>query len=74
MISYFIEKNNKLLKKIIDIKEELAITPSVAIHLNDKANTNLDLNAQTDLTPFFLVSDKASDFDKLLKAKEVSDL
>ncbi len=65
----FIEKNNKLIKKIIDIKEELAIIPSVAIHLNDKANTNLDLNAQTDLTPFFLISDKTSDFDKLLKEK-----
>lgn len=65
----FIEKNNKLLKKIIDIKEEIAIIPSVAIHLNDKANTNLDLNAQNDLTPFFLISDKTSDFDKLLKEK-----
>ena len=65
----FIEKNNKLIKKIIDIKEEIAIIPSVAIHLNDKANTNLDLNVQTDLTPFFLISDKTSDFDKLLKEK-----
>ncbi len=65
----FIEQNNKLIKKIIDIKDEIAIIPSVAIHLNDKANTNLDLNVQTDLTPFFLVSDKASDFEKLLKEK-----
>ena len=46
-----IKKNNELEKKIIDYKKPIAIVPSLAIHQNDKANTNLDLNMQIDLQP-----------------------
>lgn len=38
-------------KRIIDLKEPLAIIPSIAIHQNDKANSNLDLNTEIDLMP-----------------------
>ena len=35
-----IKEKNQLKSKIIDTKEPLLIVPSVAIHQNDKANTN----------------------------------
>ncbi len=57
-----IEKNHELEKKIIDYKEPIAIIPSLAIHQNDKANTNLDLNMQTDLQPIItLKNDNSKD-------------
>ena len=65
----YIKKNNKIKKKIIDLKETLAVVPSVAIHLNDKANSNLDLNMQTDLQPILGISEKALDFEKFLNKK-----
>jgi len=62
-------KNNKLIKKIIDLKETIATVPSVAIHQNDKANTNLDLNMQTDLQPIFALNNKEESWKTLLKKK-----
>lgn len=62
-----IEKNKKIEKRIVDFKHPMAIVPSVAIHLNDKANTNLDLNAQTDLQPIFAITDKENSWLQLLK-------
>jgi len=45
------KENNKYKKKIIDLKTPLCVIPSEAIHQNDCANTNLDLNTQIDLIP-----------------------
>ena len=53
-----VEKKDKIEKRIVDFKKPMAIVPSVAIHLNDKANTNLDLNTQKDLQPIFAITDK----------------
>ena len=61
-----IKEKNQLKSKIIDTKEPLLIVPSVAIHQNDKANTNLDLNMQTDLQPILSLSDIESDFKELI--------
>lgn len=38
-------------KEIIDLQESVAIIPSIAIHQNDSANSNLDLNTEIDLMP-----------------------
>lgn len=38
-------------KKIINIEQPICVIPSEAIHQNDSANTNLDLNSQIDLIP-----------------------
>ena len=46
-----LKKNNLLNKKIIDLEEPVAIIPSIAIHQNDKANSNLDINTAVDLRP-----------------------
>lgn len=44
------DKNN-FNKKIIDLEEALCVIPSEAIHLNDCANNNLNLNTQIDMIP-----------------------
>lgn len=61
------KKNNKLITKIVDFKRPLLVVPSVAIHQNDKANTNLDLNMQIDLQPMMSLSKDTKDWSKLLK-------
>ena len=62
-------KKNKIEKRIIDFKKPIAIVPSVAIHLNEKANTNLDLNAQTDLQPILAIADKQDSWIHLIEEK-----
>ena len=64
-----IKDNNKLKIKIIDMEKPIAIIPSVAIHQNDQANTNLDLNMQIDLQPIISLNNDIKTWDKLLKRK-----
>lgn len=45
------KEKQSYIKEIIDLKKNVAIIPSIAIHQNDKANTNLDLNTEIDLMP-----------------------
>jgi len=52
------KENNKFIKKIIDLKEPICTIPSVAIHQNDTANSNLDLNSQIDLIPIISINQK----------------
>ena len=61
------QNKGKLSSTIIDTKKPTLIIPSVAIHQNDKANSNLDLNIQQDLQPILALSTKKEDFQKLLK-------
>lgn len=63
----FIKKKNTIQSRIIDFEKTVAVVPSVAIHQNDKANSNLDLNMQTDLQPILNTSEQKEDFSKLLK-------
>ncbi len=65
------KKQDKIYKKIVDLKQTVAVIPSVAIHQNDKANTNLDLNAQIDLQPIFGLSEKETDWKPFL-AKQIN--
>jgi len=59
-------KDKTFKKEIIDINESVAIIPSIAIHQNDKANSNLDLNTEIDLMPIISL-DKNYSLEKLLK-------
>ena len=71
-----IKNCNNLERKIIDFKKPLLIIPSVAIHQNDNANSNLDLNMQIDLQPILGISDKKEDWNKILNnitEKEIID-
>jgi len=52
-------------KEIIDLKKSVAIIPSIAIHQNDKANTNLNLNTEIDLMPIISL-DKNYSLKKLI--------
>lgn len=58
-----------LKKKIIDLKDTLFVIPSVAIHQNDKANSNLDLNMQVDLQPIYGLEENNVDFIKYISNK-----
>ncbi len=60
-------KSGKDFKKvIIDTKKAVAIIPSIAIHQNDKANSNLDLNTEIDLMPIISLN-KHDNLINLLK-------
>ena len=45
------KEGNKYKKKIVNLKEPICVIPSEAIHQNNCANSNLDLNTQIDLIP-----------------------
>ena len=66
------KKNNKLDTEIVDFKKPIAIIPSVAIHQNSKANTNLDLNSQIDMQPIFSIGDNIDLFNKLVDKNVIS--
>ena len=63
-----LKKDQQLITKIIDIKDTIALIPSMAIHQNDKANVNLDLNTEVDLMPIISLNKKQS-LTKLIKEK-----
>ena len=56
---------DELKTAIIDFKKPIAIIPSLAIHLDDKANKDKTINKQTDISPIFY-NEGDFDFDKLL--------
>lgn len=61
-----VKDKNKYQKKIVDIKKAVAIIPSIAIHQNDTANSNLDLNTEVDLMPIISLK-KNFTLEKLIK-------
>ncbi|MBE6155029.1 MAG: M18 family aminopeptidase [Firmicutes bacterium] len=63
-----LKNENEFTKKIIDTKDSVAIIPSIAIHQNDSANSNLDINTEIDLMPI-ISQDKNYSLSKLLKNK-----
>jgi len=52
------KQGNKYRKEIIDLRDPICVIPSEAIHQNDVANTNLDLNTQIDLIPIISLNDE----------------
>lgn len=66
-ISYTDTKNN-LKSALIDIKQPIAVIPSLAIHLDREANKQRCVNAQLHLPPvWFQQAKKRTDFRDLLK-------
>ncbi|MDE5539240.1 MAG: M18 family aminopeptidase, partial [Bacilli bacterium] len=63
-----VHKNKEYHKIIVDTNEAVAIIPSIAIHQNDQANSNLDLNAEIDLMPI-ISQNKKDTFESILKSK-----
>jgi len=63
------KEGNRYKKAIIDFKEPICVIPSEAIHQNDSANTNLDLNSQIDLIPILSLTDEKDVIKKIIKEK-----
>ena len=63
------KENSKLKVKIIDFEDTELVVPSVAIHQNNQANANLDLNMQIDLQPLVALSKSKDDWNKYLCKK-----
>ena len=62
-----IKNNNTYYKEIVDFQKPLLCIPSVAIHQNDKANTNLYLNNQIDMLPIISLKDTKDPLKDLIK-------
>lgn len=68
-----IEKNNQIKEKIIDTKKPEMIIPSVAIHLQTDANTNLNLNSENHLQPIIDINIKNMNIQKFLNEPNLLD-
>ncbi|NPA59272.1 MAG: M18 family aminopeptidase [Epsilonproteobacteria bacterium] len=64
-ISYMDAKDN-LKDTLVDAQKSLAIIPSLAIHLDDKANKDKTINKQTDLCPI-LTTNEDFEFEEFLR-------
>lgn len=62
----YLDSNNIIKDALIDAKKPIAIIPSLAIHLDDKANQGQSINAQSDILPILSTSDDFN-FDQFLK-------
>jgi aspartyl aminopeptidase len=60
-----VREGEELYTKLVNIDRDLVVIPSVAIHMNRKANDGVALNKQVDLLPLFGGADAAKgDFKK----------
>lgn len=64
-ISY-LDMQGELQDVLIDVKKTIATIPSLAIHLDDKANKDKTVNKQTDVCPV-LTTDEDFEFDEFLR-------
>ena len=68
-------KDNKLAAALIDIKEPIAVIPSLAIHLNRNANKGYIVNPETEMRPILTERHTNNeDFRDILAEKLVSQL
>ncbi|QOP45531.1 M18 family aminopeptidase [Sulfurimonas paralvinellae] len=64
-VSYLDEKN-EIQSALINVEKKIAIIPSLAIHLDDKANKERTVNKQTDICPI-LSTNEDFDFDAFIR-------
>lgn len=62
----YLDSNNEIKDALIDVKKAIAVIPSLAIHLDDKANKERTVNKQTDICPILTTNDDF-EFDEFLK-------
>ena len=53
----YIDSGGALCKQLVDFRRPLAVIPSLAIHLDRKANESRGINAQTDIVPVLSTAD-----------------
>ncbi len=62
----YLDANNEIKETLIDVQKSIAIIPSLAIHLDDKANRDRTINKQTDISPILTTNDDF-DFDDFIQ-------
>ncbi len=62
----FLDSKNEIKDALIDVKKAIAVIPSLAIHLDDKANKDRTVNKQTDICPIITTNDDF-EFDEFIK-------
>ena len=62
----FLDMQGNLQDILINVKKSIATIPSLAIHLDDKANKDKTVNKQTDICPILTV-DEEFEFDNFLR-------
>jgi aspartyl aminopeptidase len=62
----YLDSKGEIKGCLIDIKKPIAIVPSLAIHLDDKANKEKTVNKQTDISPILTTNDDF-EFEEFLK-------
>jgi len=62
----YLDAQENIATTLIDVQKSIAIIPSLAIHLDDKANENRTVNKQTHISPI-LTSNEDFDFEDFIK-------
>ena len=62
----YLDSKDEIKDVLIDVKKSIATIPSLAIHLDDKANKDRTINKQTDICPILSTNDDF-EFDEFLK-------
>lgn len=62
----YLDAKNEIKDALINVQKSIAIIPSLAIHLDDKANKDRTINKQTDISPILTTNDDF-EFDEFLK-------
>jgi aspartyl aminopeptidase len=62
----YLNVKDEIQETLIDVQKSIAIIPSLAIHLDDKANKDRTVNKQTDISPI-LSTNEDFDFEDFIK-------
>ena len=62
----YLSLNNSVTSTLINVEKPIAVVPSLAIHLDDKANKDKTVNKQTDMCPI-LTTNEEFEFDEFIK-------
>ena len=62
----YLDSNNEIKDTLINVEKSIAIIPSLAIHLDNKANKERTVNKQTDICPI-LTTNEDFDFEDFIK-------
>jgi len=62
----YLNSKDEIEESLIDVQKSIAIIPSLAIHLDDKANNNRTVNKQTDISPI-LSTNEDFEFEDFIK-------
>jgi len=62
----YLDSKDSIQEILIDVQKSIAIIPSLAIHLDDKANSERTVNKQTDISPV-LTTNADFDFEDFIK-------